>query len=59
MQVHGEVRDEGAVRPHQERFLHWPGRQGRETMARKRMQADLLFRRVGIIFAVKGGLSET
>jgi uncharacterized circularly permuted ATP-grasp superfamily protein len=59
MQVHDEMRDEGAVRPHYERFQHWLGRQGSETMARKRAEADLLFRRVGITFAVNGDLSGT
>ena len=59
MQVHDEMRDEGAVRPHYERFQQWLERQTGETMARKRAEADLLFRRVGITFAVNGDLSGT
>lgn len=59
MQVHDEMRDAGAVRPHYGRFQQWLERQTGETMARKRAEADLLFRRVGITFAVNGDLSGT
>src|ERR1700754_5244315 len=48
-----------AVRPHYARFASWLGQQGNDAIARKRAEADLLFRRVGITFAVNGDLSGT
>ncbi|MDB5909220.1 MAG: hypothetical protein JWP34_3334 [Massilia sp.] len=44
----------GAVRPHYREFDRWLGRQTPELIARKRAEADLTFRRVGITFAVYG-----
>jgi uncharacterized circularly permuted ATP-grasp superfamily protein len=44
----------GAVRPHYREFERWLGRQTPELIARKRAEADLSFRRVGITFAVYG-----
>jgi uncharacterized circularly permuted ATP-grasp superfamily protein len=54
MRHHDEV-----VRPHYARFERWLVKQGNEAIARKRAEADLLFRRVGITFAVNGDLSGT
>ncbi len=42
------------VREHYREFCHWLQQQPPETLARKRAEADLLFRRVGITFAVYG-----
>ena len=42
------------VRDHYREFEHWLSEQAADTVARKRMEADLLFRRVGITFAVYG-----
>lgn len=44
----------GAVRDHYRAFSDWLGRQPRERIERKREEADLTFRRVGITFAVYG-----
>ncbi|MDK2124350.1 circularly permuted type 2 ATP-grasp protein [Parachitinimonas caeni] len=44
----------GAVRPHYQGFAGWLQAQSPEALARKRREADLLFRRVGITFAVYG-----
>ncbi|MDX3904576.1 MAG: circularly permuted type 2 ATP-grasp protein [Pigmentiphaga sp.] len=46
--------ESGAVRRHYQRFCDWLNRQSAETMARKRAEADLVFRRVGITFALGG-----
>jgi uncharacterized circularly permuted ATP-grasp superfamily protein len=54
MRHHDEV-----VRPHYARFERWLVQQGGDAIARKRAEADLLFRRVGITFAVNGDLSGT
>ncbi|MCG2586772.1 circularly permuted type 2 ATP-grasp protein [Massilia sp. TS11] len=43
-----------AVREHYLEFCKWLGQQSPETLARKRAEADLSFRRVGITFAVYG-----
>ena len=42
------------VRPHYARYRDWLDRLPAEEMVRKRQEADLLFRRVGITFAVYG-----
>ncbi|MFL6716846.1 MAG: circularly permuted type 2 ATP-grasp protein [Burkholderiaceae bacterium] len=42
------------VRPHYREFAAWLSEQSPETLARKRAEADLIFRRVGITFAVYG-----
>jgi uncharacterized circularly permuted ATP-grasp superfamily protein len=44
----------GAVREHYREFDGWLKRQSPERIARKRAEADLTFRRVGITFAVYG-----
>ncbi|QCP14501.1 circularly permuted type 2 ATP-grasp protein [Pseudoduganella umbonata] len=42
------------VRPHYREFDSWLARQTPEALERKRIEADLTFRRVGITFAVYG-----
>jgi len=42
------------VRAHYREFAAWLSEQSPETLARKRTEADLIFRRVGITFAVYG-----
>ncbi|MGF6724449.1 putative circularly permuted ATP-grasp superfamily protein [Paraburkholderia sp. GAS41] len=60
MRCYDEMRhDDEGVRPHYARFERWLVKQGNEAIARKRAEADLLFRRVGITFAVNGDLSGT
>ncbi|ALE58447.1 hypothetical protein AC233_28555 [Burkholderia sp. HB1] len=60
MRCYDEMRHhDDAVRPHYARFERWLEKQGNEAIARKRAEADLLFRRVGITFAVNGDLSGT
>ena len=48
-----------AVRPHYREFEAWLSRQSREVIAGKRAEADLIFRRVGITFAVYGNDAGT
>jgi uncharacterized circularly permuted ATP-grasp superfamily protein len=55
----GATASEGAIRHHYERFHRWLRAQPDETIARKRAEADLLFRRVGITFAMNGDLQGT
>lgn len=60
MRSYNEMRfEDGKVRQHYERFGAWLARQSNETMARKRAEADLVFRRVGITFAVDGDAGGT
>jgi uncharacterized circularly permuted ATP-grasp superfamily protein len=59
MQIYDEMRHEDTVRAHYTRFSRWLSKQSPETITRKRAEADLLFRRVGITFAVNGDLSGT
>jgi uncharacterized circularly permuted ATP-grasp superfamily protein len=59
MQIYDEMRHDETVRAHYARFSRWLSSQPPETIARKRKEADLLFRRVGITFAVNGDLSGT
>lgn len=47
-----------AVRPHYRGFDRWLGQQPRELMAARREEAELIFRRVGITFAVYGAKDE-
>ncbi len=54
-EMHGA---EGAVREHYREFDRWLGEQSPETMRDKRAEADLVFRRVGITFAVYGEKDE-
>ncbi|MRV75169.1 circularly permuted type 2 ATP-grasp protein [Duganella sp. FT92W] len=54
---YNEMHDAAAdlpVREHYRDFCRWLEQQPPETLARKRAEADLLFRRVGITFAVYG-----
>ncbi|MEO7495161.1 MAG: circularly permuted type 2 ATP-grasp protein [Massilia sp.] len=53
MHAHGPA-EQGAVREHYREFDSWLARQSAERIARKRAEADLTFRRVGITFAVYG-----
>ena len=47
-----------AVRPHYRGFDRWLAQQPRELMAARREEAELIFRRVGITFAVYGAKDE-
>jgi uncharacterized circularly permuted ATP-grasp superfamily protein len=51
--------DAGAVREHYREFESWLAEQSPETIERKRAEADLIFRRVGITFAVYGNDAGT
>ncbi len=56
-----EMFDEGGVntRPHYRGFDDWLSEQPADIVARKRVEADLMFRRVGITFAVYGSEAGT
>jgi len=54
-EMHGA---EGAVREHYREFERWLAEQSAESMRDKRAEADLVFRRVGITFAVYGEKDE-
>lgn len=45
---------DGAVRDHYRSYLQWQGNTPADRIARKRVEADIAFRRVGITFAVYG-----
>ena len=49
----------GEVRPHYQDFSRWLEMQSSEKLQNKRAEADLIFRRVGITFAVYGEESGT
>jgi uncharacterized circularly permuted ATP-grasp superfamily protein len=49
-----EMSNEGVTREHYAEFCRWLEKQPPESVARKRAEADLSFRRVGITFAVYG-----
>jgi len=49
----------GKVRGHYREFEAWLAEQAAETIAHKRAEADLIFRRVGITFAVYGNDAGT
>lgn len=49
----------GEVRPHYQDFARWLDMQAPERLQNKRAEADLIFRRVGITFAVYGEESGT
>ncbi|WP_423196623.1 MULTISPECIES: circularly permuted type 2 ATP-grasp protein [unclassified Cupriavidus] len=55
----GEMLPAGAVRAHYRSFADWIGRQSAASMDNKRAEADLIFRRVGITFAVYGDKDES
>ena len=50
---------DGTVRPHYRGYDAWLAAQSAQTMANKRAEADLVFRRVGITFAVYGEAAGT
>lgn len=54
MHVHGDGVGDKVVREHYREFDQWLARQTPEQIERKRAEADLTFRRVGITFAVYG-----
>jgi hypothetical protein len=45
---------DSAVRPHYRSYLDWLKRQDPQTMRDRREEAEMIFRRVGITFAVYG-----
>ncbi|HWH73769.1 MAG TPA: circularly permuted type 2 ATP-grasp protein [Methylibium sp.] len=47
-----------AVRPHYDRYARWLAEQPHETMRDRRDEAEMIFRRVGITFAVYGAKDE-
>ncbi len=47
------------IRPHYREFEKWLSRQAADIVERKRVEADLVFRRVGITFAVYGSEAGT
>jgi uncharacterized circularly permuted ATP-grasp superfamily protein len=49
---------EAAVRPHYARFARWLAGQDEARMRQRREEAELIFRRVGITFAVYGAKDE-
>ena len=51
--------DSSTVRKHYREFETWLAEQSPETIAHKRAEADLIFRRVGITFAVYGNDAGT
>ncbi len=48
----------GEVRKHYEAYAHWLTTQDPQTMAARREEAEMIFRRVGITFAVYGDKDE-
>jgi uncharacterized circularly permuted ATP-grasp superfamily protein len=50
---------EGEVLPHYQRYVEWAEKLPPEHFAQKRQEADVMFRRVGITFAVYGDESGT
>ncbi len=49
---------DSAVRPHYRNYLDWLNRQDPQTMRDRREEAEMIFRRVGITFAVYGDKDE-
>ncbi|HZF14747.1 MAG TPA: circularly permuted type 2 ATP-grasp protein [Steroidobacteraceae bacterium] len=45
---------DGSYRPHYARYAEWLAEQAEERLSRKRAEADSLFHRVGITFAIDG-----
>ncbi len=54
-----ELGDPERLRTHYGKFAAWLGRQPEQTIAARREEAELLFRRVGITFAVYGDSDGT
>ncbi|MBN8777847.1 circularly permuted type 2 ATP-grasp protein [Thiomonas arsenitoxydans] len=50
---------DGGVRPHYAQYAHWLAQQPPDTISAKREEAELIFRRVGITFAVYGDEAGT
>ncbi len=50
--------DAGEVRPHYEAYARWLAAQDPQTMQLRREEAEVIFRRVGITFAVYGDKDE-
>ncbi len=48
----------GSVRPHYDRYARWLAEQPNEAMRDRRDEAEMIFRRVGITFAVYGAKDE-
>jgi uncharacterized circularly permuted ATP-grasp superfamily protein len=48
----------GAIRAHYQRYAQWLARQPAEVMRARREEAEMIFRRVGITFAVYGAKDE-
>ena len=48
----------GAVRAHYQRYAQWLSRQPESSMQARRAEAEMIFRRVGITFAVYGAKDE-
>ncbi|GGC21512.1 hypothetical protein GCM10011572_48690 [Pseudoduganella buxea] len=59
MQFYNEMAGDGGVREHYREFSAWLAQQTPDAIERKRMEADLTFRRVGITFAVYGDHAGT
>jgi uncharacterized circularly permuted ATP-grasp superfamily protein len=49
---------QGQVRQHYQRYADWLARQSDDTMQARRAEAEMIFRRVGITFAVYGAKDE-
>ncbi len=60
-EMYAEIAPDGKPVPrrHYREFAQWLARQSSESMAHKRAEADLIFRRVGITFAVYGNDAGT
>ncbi len=55
---YGGLSDPGQVREHYRAYAQWLAGQSTETMAHRREEAEMIFRRVGITFAVYGEKDE-
>ncbi len=55
---YGGLSDPGQVREHCRAYAQWLAGQSTETMAHRREEAEMIFRRVGITFAVYGEKDE-
>ena len=55
---YGGLADASQVREHYQVYAHWLAQQSPETMAHRREEAEMIFRRVGITFAVYGEKDE-
>jgi uncharacterized circularly permuted ATP-grasp superfamily protein len=55
---YGDLANSGHVREHYQAYAQWLAGQSAETMAHRREEAEMIFRRVGITFAVYGEKDE-